>query len=62
MTYAVIAAEIFVAHVLRQTSPWMEVYSARRPAHLKPHLTKATEYIGQFARGAVKKWAPFRWL
>ena len=54
MTYAVIAAEIFAAHVLRQTSPWMEAYSARRPAHLKPHLTKATEYIGQFARGAVK--------
>ena len=54
MTYAVIAAEIFAAHVLGQTSPWMAAYSARRPAHLKPHLTKATEYIAQFSRGAVK--------
>lgn len=54
MTYAVIAAEIFAAHVLGHTSPWIEVYAARRSAHLKPHLTKAKEYIGEFARGAIK--------
>ena len=60
ITYAVIAAEIFAAQVLDQPSPWMQAYSARRPAHLKPHLTKATEYFGQFVRGAVAN--TFRFL
>jgi glycine/D-amino acid oxidase-like deaminating enzyme len=54
MTYAVIAAEIFAAHVLGQPSAWTEVYAARRPVHLRPHITKAKEYIEQFARGAIK--------
>ena len=59
MTYAVIAAEIFAAHVLGHTSPWSKVYAARRPAHLKPHLTKAKEYIEEFARGAIRNTVSF---
>lgn len=54
MTYSVLAAEIFAARVLGESSPWAEVYAARRPPGVKSHLTKAKQYLGEFARGAVR--------